>query len=40
MYGYDAGSLNIYKMEKSGVTGKYEKLFSISGNQGNEWYFN
>lgn len=37
-YGSDVGSLNVYKLEKSGVQGKYEKLFSISGDQGNEWH--
>lgn len=37
-YGSDVGTLNVFKLEKSGIQGKYEKLFSISGDQGNEWH--
>ncbi|CAF1067818.1 unnamed protein product, partial [Brachionus calyciflorus] len=37
-YGSDVGTLNVFKLEKSGVQGNYEKLFSISGDQGNEWH--
>lgn len=36
-YGYDVGTLNVYKFEKGGITGKHELLFTITGNQGNEW---
>lgn len=37
-YGSDVGSLNVYKLEKGTIQGKYEKLFTISGNQGDEWH--
>ena len=37
-YGYDVGTLNIYKLERAGLTGNTQLLYSISGNQGNEWH--
>jgi hypothetical protein len=37
-YGYDIGTLNIYKLERAGLTGNTQLLYSISGNQGNEWH--
>jgi len=37
-YGIDTGTLNIYKLEKGGM-GNYQKLYSISGDQGPECFF-
>ena len=36
--GYDIGTLNIYKLERSGLTGNTQLLWSITGNQGNDWH--
>ena len=37
-YGIDTGTLNVYKLQKGGL-GNYQKLYSISGDQGPEWFF-
>ncbi|CAF0808194.1 unnamed protein product, partial [Brachionus calyciflorus] len=37
-YGTDVGALNIYKLEKSGLSGNTQLLYSTSNNQGNEWH--
>ena len=36
--GNGAGTLNVYKLEKGGLTGNTQLLYSLSGNQGSEWY--
>ncbi len=30
--------MNVYKLERAGLTGNTQLLWSISGNQGNEWH--
>jgi hypothetical protein len=36
-YGKGIGNLNVYKLEKAGVSGNPQLIYSISGDQGNEW---
>ena len=37
-YGRDVGSLNIYKLEKGGLSGNVQLIYSTSNDQGNEWH--
>jgi hypothetical protein len=36
-YGDGIGKLNVYKLEKGGVSGNLQLIYSISGDQEDEW---